>query len=119
MGLICGCNIDWYPEPGDWYWNGKVSDYEPLPFKKTKKCCSCGEKIKPGDLSIAHFRVKCPDSDIEVKIYGEEGEIPLASDWMCERCGDLFLSLEALGYCVNPREDMRDLIREYADEQSA
>jgi len=60
-------------------------------------------------------RVKVPDTDIECRIYGEDGEIPLASAYMCERCADLYFSLEELGYCVQPWEDQRDLVRDYAD----
>ena len=119
MSLTCSCDSDWDPEPGDWFWSKAASDYKPLPFKKSKKCCSCGEKIKPGDLSISHPRAKVPDTDVEVKIYGEDGEVPLASDWMCEKCGDLYFSLDDLGYCVNPRDDMRELVKQYAKEHEA
>ena len=119
MGLSCECDSDWYPEPGDWYWSGSASDYEAMPLKRGKKCCSCGKIIKPGDISIHHPRVKCPDTDVEINIYGEDGEIPIAPDRMCENCADLFFSLDALGYCVNPREDMRELVKDYAAEHAA
>lgn len=112
MSLVCGCDTEWEPEPGDWCWDG-VKDYQPLPFKKRKRCCSCGGMIEIGSPAVEHTRSKVPDTDIEVKIYGEDGMIPVASDWMCERCGDLYFSLEEIGYCVNPREDMRRLVREH------
>lgn len=114
MGLTCDCDVDWYPDPGEWYWNGSPSEYKPLPFKRSKRCCSCNELIRPGELSVQHSRGRIPDSDIEIGIYGEDGEIPIASDWMCEKCSDLFFSLAELGYCVLPRDDMRELVHEYA-----
>ncbi len=119
MGLTCGCDSDWYPDPGDWYWNGKVDDYKPLPFKRRKRCCSCKKLMDVGSLAVEHNRIKVPENDIEVNIYGEDGEMPISSDWMCESCGDIFFSLEELGYCVAPREDMRELAKEYASEHDA
>ena len=118
MGLTCSCDSDWYPEPGDWYLNGSFSDYKPLPFKIRKRCCSCKNLINVGDLSIEHKRVRVPKHDVEINIYGDDGEIPIASDWMCETCGDLFLSLTELGYCVNPRDDMHELIKDYAADHA-
>ena len=118
MGLTCGCDSDWYPEPGDWFWNNAPSDYVPLPFKKRRKCCSCKTLIDVGALSIEHTRAKVPDSDIEIRIYGDDGEIPVASDWMCESCGDLYFSLSEIGYCVSPRDDMRELVKDYAAEHT-
>lgn len=115
MSLICGCDVDWYPEPGDWYWNNEPSDYKPIPFKRRKKCCSCGTLIDVGALAVEHTRVRVPDTDIEINIYGEEGEIPIASDWMCETCGDLYFSIVEIGYCVSPRSDMREIIKEHND----
>lgn len=112
MSLMCGCDVDWDPEPGDWYWNG-VRGYAPLPFKRRRRCCSCGDRIEIGALAVEHTRVKIPDDDVEVSIYGEDGEVPLASDWMCEKCGDLYFSLSDLGYCVNPQDNMHEVLREY------
>lgn len=65
-------------------------------------------------MAVAFYRYKIPDHKIEISIYGEDGEVPMASWYMCERCGDLFFSLNELGYCIDIREDMRDLVREYA-----
>lgn len=119
MGLMCECDTDWYPVPGDWMWSGGSGAYVPLTTKRRKRCCSCKDLIDVGALTIEHPRARVPDTDIEIKIYGDDGEIPIASDWMCERCGDLYLSLDELGYCVNPRDDMRELVKEYAAEHAA
>jgi hypothetical protein len=112
MGLSCECDYD--PEPGQTIWYDP-SDYAPLASSRARKCCSCKGKIKPGDLAAKVPRYKIPASDIEIKIYGEEGEIPRAPKFMCERCADLFFSLTELGYCGEPWEDQRELIKEYAE----
>jgi len=119
MGLMCECDTDFCPEPGDWYWYSSPKDYSVLPFKKRRKCCSCDELIDVNGVATKHDRVKVPDTDIEISIYGEDGEIPIAADWMCERCSDLYFSLSELGYCVSPRDDMRELTKDYAAEHTA
>lgn len=118
MGLMCECDSDYYPEPGEWYWDESPNDYSKLPFKKRKRCCSCNELIDVGGVVTNHTRVRVPDTDIEIRIYSEDGGIPIASDWMCEKCSDLYFSLNELGYCVSPRDDMRELIKDYAAEHT-
>ena len=115
MSLACDCDYDWYPEPGDWYWSEVTHQYSPLPFKQRKRCCSCRALIDLGALAVEHPRVKVPATEVEIKIFTDVGEIPLASDWMCETCGDLFFSLTELGYCVGPRSNMHDLVKEYTN----
>lgn len=60
-------------------------------------------------------RVKIPDTDIEYRIYGDDGEIPRAPAYLCETCADLAFSLEELGYCPQPWENQRELVAEYAE----
>jgi hypothetical protein len=33
--------------------------------------------------------------------------------WWCEQCGDMALNLEALGYCYQPYEDIRQQWLDY------
>jgi hypothetical protein len=113
MGLTCTCDGDYY-EPGAKVWYAP-RDYKPLETKRSRKCCSCGDRIAVGATSCEVPRVKVPGTDIECRIYGEEGEVPRASAYLCERCADLYFSLEELGYCVPPYEDQRELVRDYAD----
>lgn len=112
MGLTCSCDGDW--EPGMVIWN-ETDDYVPLPTKRSRDCCSCQEKLTPGDTCVRVYRFKVPDNDIEERIYGEESGPPRASKWMCERCADLMFSLTELGYCAQPWEDQRELVADYAD----
>ena len=116
MSLTCDCDIDWCPDAGDWYWCGIVGDYKPLNTKRRKRCCSCEKLIDLGSLVIEHGRVRTPKDDVEINIYGDDGSIPLASSWMCEKCSDHFFSLEALGYCVDPKENMEGLLTEYINK---
>lgn len=71
-------------------------------------------RIEVGELCAEVPRIKIPETDIEVRIYGEE-EKPLAPAWMCERCADLCFSFIELGYCAEPWEDQRELLADYVD----
>jgi len=57
---------------------------------------------------------------VEERIVGEGNEIYLADVYLCETCADLFFSLQDLGFsCVLPDEDMRELVKEYAETYGA
>ncbi len=113
MSLSCSClEGDW--EPGAVYW------YEPKDFsvyakRRATRCKSCGARIARGDTVGAWNRVKVPESIVECRIYGEDGEVPMAPDYHCETCAGLAFSLSDLGYCSQPYEDQRALVREHAD----
>lgn len=113
MSLSCYCKYE--PEPGDVLWD-QPSDYKALDTKAPRKCCSCGAKLETGATVVEFPRHKVPDCDYEWARFGEEYEDgpKRASRWMCERCGDLYYSLDELGYCINPEEDQRELVKEYA-----
>ena len=113
MSLSCFCEYD--PDPGSIVWE-MYREYGPLKRRATW-CCSCKERIPVGSVVVEVLRFKIPDNDIEKKIYGEDGEIPRASRYLCERCGDLAYSLEDLGFCQSPWEDQRELVKEYAAMQ--
>ena len=112
MGLTCSCDHE--PEPGETLYYGP-SDYAPLSTKRRRRCLSCDAVIAVGDLCCKVPRIKVPAHDIEVSIYGEDGEIPLAPKYLCERCSDIAHSLEALGFCPNPWEDQRELLADYVE----
>lgn len=112
MPLLCEC--DYCPEPGDTIMED-ITDYITLSTARSRKCYSCGVKIAVGDLCSEVPRFKIPSSDIELKIYGEEGEIRIAPKHMCERCSDIYNSLTELGFCGQPWEDQRELLKEYQE----
>jgi hypothetical protein len=113
MGLTCSCDFEW---DGDgWCFTGETTQTT-LGGKRAKKCISCGERIPVGAAALAHGRMRGPRDEIEERIRGEE--VPIASQHHCERCGDLHDSLVELGYCVNPSDDMRSLVMEYAETKA-
>ena len=110
MSLSCSCNDDaeWYYEPDD--------DYSILNTKQRRKCCSCHGCIKRGDIVLSMRCWKYPEyGSIKEKIYGEDGEVPMPMKYLCERCADLYLSLNELGFCINLGDDMRELVKQYAE----
>lgn len=103
--MALSCNCDFEPEPGDWYWY-PPEDFTRMPvLKRRKKCVSCNSILEPKSLVLRFNRCKIPDTDVECKIYGVDGEIPLAAWYLCERCGEIWLNLADIGYkCVNPND---------------
>lgn len=72
--------------------------------------------IEIGAICAKFKRFKVPEYDIELDIYGDDGEIPRAPWFLCETCADLYFSLRELGFeCVAPDENIRELVREYAE----
>ena len=116
MGLSCSCYDDF--EPGQVLWYGP-EHYTTFPVRRRTRCCSCNELIGIGAVCAEVPRYRVPKTDIEVRIYGEDGEIPAATKYMCERCADLAFSLEDLGFCAKPWEDQRELVAQYADMKAS
>ncbi len=110
MGVSCSC--DYSPEPGDtiWYF---PDDFKPLNGNRRQRCKGCGKLIRLGADCLEFYRYKVPEFDIEVSIYGEDGEIPRASHYLCEECGGLWLSLHELGLCVDYNCDQRENVAEF------
>ena len=104
-------------------WDGEgVAKYSPSKFstletKKRKRCKSCNVLINIGADCLIFNRVRMADydNDIEMRIYGEDQEIPMASHYLCEKCGEKYLNLEALGYCLDISESMDTYMAEYHD----
>lgn len=111
MSLTCEMDFD---GDCDWYYT-TPSDFIALDTKRGRKCCSCGKHIKVGEQVLRFYRTRNPNNDIEERIYGDE--VPMTTLYMCEDCGDLALNLNELGYCTPPGDDMRDLVKEYAEQR--
>jgi hypothetical protein len=110
MSLSCTCSDN---DDAEWYWYGP-SDYSTLNTRRRKRCISCGTLIDVGAIVARFERNRCPQNDIEEKIYGEGPTIPMAERYHCESCADQYFNLTELGFCVYPEDSMRDLVREYA-----
>lgn len=114
MTLSCSC--DYEPEPGDHTWlpsdDFSILEY-PIGRKLPYKCCCCKKKIIEHDTVVKIYKYRVPATEVEVKIYGEDGEIPLAPWYLCEQCGEIYLTLAEIGYrCINPKYIL-DAQREY------
>ena len=112
MSLSCDCNFDADIRDHSWLWYAP-RDYVTLSTKRSRRCCSCGTRIKPGDIVAAFERLRAPTA-IEERIYGEDAEIEIATWFHCETCADLYFSLADLGFCMSIEDDMREVVREYA-----
>lgn len=106
MSLYCYCGEDF-----DWFYEANTK-FSILDTKRWRKCCSCKTRLDPGAEVLKFIRHRAPHSYIEEAIYGDE--VPLASMYMCEECGGLFMALEELGYCITlDEEPMRELVAQY------
>ena len=116
MPLSCFCDFDPCAD-GAWFFHAP-DDYQTLDRSRAVRCASCKALIKPGDTTIQFTRWRGVTSDIEARIYGDDGEVPLGPMFHCEPCADLYFSLSELGYeCVAPDENMHELVQEYAEMQ--
>ena len=101
MALSCYCDID----GAEWYYT-PANDFVPFPVGKRKRCCSCKEFINILEPSIELFRIGYDDN-------GDEKE--LASWFLCEECSEIYLNLDAAGYCYYAGDDLRENLRDYWD----
>ena len=110
MSLSCKC--DYGDGDYDWYYI-EPNDYEVLATKRARRCSSCKDPVPVGS-TCSHFDIyRPPNCDIEERIHGDE--VYQAPMWHCERCSDLYFSLNDLGFtCIQPDESMLDLAKEYA-----
>ena len=128
MTLTCSC--DWYPDwyPGDWLYDWKKPesvDFEPLQTRRRVRCCSCRDMIDIEALCIRHRRHRYPWDEIESQIkcgcdlddvFCDHPPISMANHYQCERCGEIWLNLQSLGFkCLSPNENMADALAAYHD----
>lgn len=100
----------------DWWWY-TPEDEAPLATKRSRKCCSCEEKIKVGDIARKVQRFRPPTEFEETRgIACDEVQM---SDWyLCETCGDLFDSISELGFCCNlGGESLKQQVEEYMEAE--
>jgi len=105
MSLTCDCG--YFSD----YWYIPDKDFKPLATKRRRRCCSCHSLIDVGADSIMLDRYRCPVNDIEERIYGDE--VPLAPRFLCARCGEIYLNLDALGYCYYLGDSLEENLKEY------
>lgn len=100
MSLSCECGD---PYDSDW-WYYQPNDFVPL-FKARTTCCSCKKPIKVSEECLEFERA-------ELGMFGDE--ILMKPLFMCESCGEIYLNITDLGYCIYLGDDsMVDLLEEY------
>ena len=112
MSLSCSCG-EWEGE-GICYYN--PTSFTRLETSKRKRCKSCAVLIDIGADCLKFDRMRYPKTEIEIKIFDEDHEIFLAPHYFCEDCGCIFMSLDELGFCLGPDDEMAAVLAEYQDE---
>lgn len=117
MSLFCRTDGDYYD--GDWWWY-RPADEKPLATKRSRKCCSCGEKVGVGETARRVLRFRAP-TDWEYTHGLAYEEVPLADWYLCETCGDLADSLSELGFCyhLGNGESLKQQIADYRRDEVA
>jgi predicted RNA-binding Zn-ribbon protein involved in translation (DUF1610 family) len=125
MPLSCSCDWDYEFEPGDWYFEflEKDIDFELFCEKRRKRCISCGSLIDIGADCLRFTRVRYPYTDKEARFAGwdnlenameNEATITGTDLFQCEKCGEIWLNLQALGFeCLSPSENMQKAMEDY------
>lgn len=115
MSLFCGTDGD--NDGSDWWWY-QPDDEAPLATKRSRKCCSCGQKVGVGDTArkIARYR---PPTEFEETRGIACDDVPLADWYLCETCGDVADSLSELGFCYTLDESLQQQIADYRREEAA
>lgn len=113
MSLNCSCP-DWDGESG-WAFIDP-DDFSTLQAHKAKRCKSCKVLIPKGAVCLEFRRLRYPtDFEIDKGIHREDDEIDLALYYHCEKCGDQFFNLSALGFCVDITDNVFNLLNEYRE----
>ena len=105
--LNCSC-ADW---EGDAWCYIPPYDFTNLNTSKRKRCCSCKKMVDKNATCLKFERFRPATSDIEERIHG--GDVDLAPWYMCEWCGEMYLNLDALGYCHMLGDSMVETMHEY------
>jgi len=116
MSLFCETDGD-YGDP-DWWWY-QPADEAPLATKRSRKCCSCGQKVGVGETARKVRRYRQATEWEETRGLGDE--VQLADWYLCEACGDLADSIAELGFCfhLGGGERLKQQIDEYRETEAA
>lgn len=114
-GVNCSCG-DWDGEGVGFHESEDYINFQGIgKHNQRKRCCSCKDLISIGDTCIEFKRFRYPDQDneIECNIYPDDYEIPLATWFMCEKCGDTYCALISMGHCFGIDSNMQEELKEY------
>ena len=112
MSLSCSCQ-EW--EGDGWAFWLMNEEFEPFVGKRKKQCCSCGTDIVHLQPCLTFCRGRGPRNSVEEKIYGDPSDpcVPLAPYHMCEKCGETYLNLVNVGFCVDITDYMQHDLEDY------
>ena len=100
MSLSCECNEDYYDY---WYRVDKIF----IKADDGLQCYSCKQSIKKGSDIIRFLTYE----------YDENGdEINEKYEYHCAECGEIFLNLDELGFCIDFEDNMKQLFEQYKNE---
>jgi len=105
MGISCSCSDEY-----DWYYEAH-HDFSVLDTKRPRRCYSCGATLTPGTEVLGLRCWHSPRNDVEERIHGDE--VPMASRYLCEPCGGLYMALSDLGFCISMPSNLRDDVAAY------
>ena len=114
------CDAGGYDTDGtDWWWYQPDAE-APLATKRSRKCCSCGQKVGVGETARKIRRYR-PATEWEEMRGIACDEVPLSDWYLCETCGDLADSISELGFCYNlgGGESLKQQIAEYREMEAA
>lgn len=109
MGISCSCDAgdDW-----SWFYYSESLFTDFLDKKRSVRCKSCKELIRPYQMALHIPRWRSPRTDIEESIHGDE--VPLATWHLCLPCAKIFLALDSIHVCVSLGVDhMEDCLTEF------
>ena len=112
MPLTCDINDE--PEPGEILYRLDHAAPKPVKLNRRKRCSDsrCNAFVSNGDSIISVERFKIPESDIEIRVRGEDGEIDMSPMLLCVDCSWNLVALRDEGYaCVFPFE-VTDCLKE-------
>lgn len=108
--LSCSCQEFELEEPGQWFYY-VPNDFSIFNAKRRKRCSSCKELINVGLPCLRFDRERLPYTEIEESISGDL--ISISPFYLCEKCGEIYLNLDAAGYCLDPQDNMPEALKEY------
>lgn len=113
------CDAGGYDSDGaDWWWY-QPADEAPLATKRSRRCCSCGERIAVGETARKVRRYRPPTEFEEMRGIALD-DVELADWYLCEACGDVADSLSELGFCYTLGDkSLQQQIAEYRREEAA
>jgi hypothetical protein len=113
MSLSCSCG-EWDGEGVGWTFYPGFVQFMGTHKHRRVRCCSCKKMVDLGAYCVQFSRFRYPLTEIECKIAGDwDREVELADWFLCEHCGEIFLNLDAVGYCISPDDSMEKLLSEY------